>query len=195
MSKSALLIVDPQNDFCPGGAIPVRNADKIFPVVNKLIERAKKENEPIIVSRCWHDDDNRVHFKLNGPWDKHGVKFTKGAEFHPALQLPEDAIIVSKGMGLNEDAYPAFDGRDEFGRSLLEILRLKFITRLEITGLALDYCVKASALKAKKYGFDVVVYKNATMPVNINSDDGYKAELEMQKAGILITNFPEPELH
>jgi len=187
MNKTALLIVDIQNDFCPGGALPVPDGDKIVPVVNMLIACAQGENWPIFASRDWHPQ-NHISFKeQGGQWPAHCLQSTKGAELHPDLKLPQNKFtLISKGTEQNKDSYSTFGGTD-----LEQQLRRHGITKLLICGLALDYCVKASALDAKKLEFEVIVFENATRAVNVSSNDGLYAKVEMWNNEIKIMNFPE----
>lgn len=188
--KKALLIVDVQNDFCPGGALPVTDGDKVVEPINKMIEYAHKNGWLVVASRDWHP---RVtsHFKdYGGRWPVHCVQNTKGAEFHPDLKYTD--IIISKGFLKDEDAYSGFDGfltlRDETisRESMQEFLKRIFITEVYICGLATDYCVKATALDAIKHGFKTTVVLDACRAVNINPEDGDKAVEEMDKAGAFV---------
>ena len=192
MNETALLIVDLQNDFCPGGALAVTGGDQIVPVVNDLISVAVGRGMPIFASRDWHPEATS-HFNTHGgPWPPHCRQTTKGAEFHPKLRLPADRFtIISKGTKPDQDAYSAFDGKDRFGVTLLKNLESASVKKIYIAGLALDYCVKATALDAKKNGFEVVVFENATRAVNIKPNDGRYAKAEMWNTGIKIMDFPE----
>src|SRR5438552_15199445 len=112
----ALLIVDVQNDFCPGGALPVPEGDAIIPVLNRWIDEAEARGVPVFASRDWHPQ-NHVSFKQRGgPWPPHCVQGTKGAAFHPGLKLPKNAEIVSKAQDPETDSYSAFGGTDLAGR-------------------------------------------------------------------------------
>ena len=112
MAKAALLIVDVQNDFCPGGSLAVPNGDEVVPVLNVMIERFRGEGVPILASRDWHPEVTN-HFKpYGGPWPVHCVQGTNGAAFHLRLELPSSSIILSKGTKKDEDAYSAFQGRN-----------------------------------------------------------------------------------
>ena len=182
----AVLLVDPQNDFCPGGSLPVPDGDKVMPVLNEWAAAAERANLPIFVSRDWHPP-RTTHFKeLGGVWPPHCIQGTRGAEFHPNLQVPESAVIVSKGMGESEDAYSAFQARDDAERSLTTLLREKNVTHLYVMGLATDYCVKASALGALDNGFKVTVVAEGMRAVNLQPTDGDAAIEAMQSAGATI---------
>lgn len=154
----ALLIVDVQYDFLPGGALAVADGDKILPVLNEWLAAANQTNIPIILSRDWHPK-NHISFKAQGgPWPPHCVKQTHGAQFSQDLKYPQNAIIVDKATEANKETYSALGGVTATdGKPLPEVLRELNIKRLWMGGLAFDYCVKHSALDAKKLGFEVVV--------------------------------------
>src|SRR5216684_5665853 len=118
-----LLLVDPQNDFCPGGSLAVTDGDAVMPVLNAWATAAQRAGAPIYVSRDWHPP-RTTHFKDHGGvWPAHCVMGTPGADFHPDLHLPADAVIVSKGMGETEDAYSAFQAHDASGTPLAALLK------------------------------------------------------------------------
>lgn len=154
----ALLIVDVQYDFLPGGSLAVADGDNILPVVNQWIAAANQADIPVILSRDWHPS-NHISFQAQGgPWPVHCVKNTRGAEFHQDLKYPKTAIIVDKAIVADKETYSALGGVTETeGKPLAEKLHELNIKRLWIGGLAFDYCVKYSALEAKKIGLDVIV--------------------------------------
>lgn len=181
--KDALVIVDAQNDFCPGGALAVADGDRVVPALNRYIERFQKSRLPIFATRDWHPEKTS-HFKIyGGIWPEHCVRGTKGAEFRADLQLASDAVVVSKGMGADEDSYSAFDGRDEKGTPLAELLRARGVGRLFVGGLATDYCVKHTVLDGLKQGFHVVLLEDAARAVNLLPGDGERAIEAMVQAG------------
>lgn len=181
--KKALLVVDVQNDFCPGGALAVPDGDKIVPVLNKYIAKFSKENLPVFFSRDWHPKKT-VHFKkFGGTWPVHCLQETKGAEFHPKLKMPKEAMILSKGMSAQEDSYSAFQAQDENGMRFLNLLKIFGITELYIGGLATDYCVRFSAIDALKNGFKVNLLADAVKGVNLKAKDSEDAIEEMVKQG------------
>jgi nicotinamidase/pyrazinamidase len=181
--KSALLVVDVQNDFLPGGALAVSKGDRIVPVINRYIGLFQDAGRPILASRDWHPPET-THFKpQGGPWPPHCIAETEGAAFHPDLRLPQGTLIVSKGMGAREDAYSAFQARDPQGRLLVEVLRDLGIERIYICGLTLDYCVRYSALDAAAEGFGFTVLLDATRAVNVNVHDAELALIELVRAG------------
>ena len=181
--EDALLIIDVQNDFCPGGALPVTDGDKVVPALNRYIERFKKAGRPIFATRDWHPEKTR-HFKAyGGLWPPHCIQGTKGAEFRPELRLPGDAVIVSAGMASDEEGYSGFEGRDDRGSGLAQLLRRHGVERIFVGGLATDYCVKHTVLDGLKHGFTVVVLGDAVRGVNLQPDDSERAIAEMMRAG------------
>jgi nicotinamidase/pyrazinamidase len=194
MKKSTLLLVDLQNDFCPGGALAVPEGDSVISVLNEYIKLVKDAELPVFASRDWHPEVTK-HFKdYGGLWPRHCVQGTKGAEFHPALALPPDTIIITKGQDPNKDSYSAFQASDENGRLLAEILRAKGIEHLYIGGLATDYCVKASVIDSIEEGFTVTLLLDAIKGVDLNPDDSEKALNEMFKRGAGKTTLKEIRL-
>jgi nicotinamidase/pyrazinamidase len=181
--NSALLIVDVQNDFCPGGSLPVPRGDEVVPVLNRYIEQFQAAGRPIFASRDWHPPVTKHFAQYGGTWPVHCVQGTPGAAFHPDLRLPADAIIVSKGMDPNYDGYSAFDAVDDQGRSLEALLRERGVEHLYVGGLATDYCVKHSALDAARRGFRVTVLEDASRGVEVRPGDVERALAELRAAG------------
>lgn len=182
-ARTALLVVDVQNDFCPGGSLPVQDGDAVVPVLNDYLTRFMREGLPVVFSRDWHPAQT-THFQdQGGPWPPHCVQDTPGAAFHPSLSVPEKAVIVSKGMGPGEDGYSAFVGRDQQGRSLATLLREQGVEKLVVGGLATDYCVLSSVLEAREAGFDVDVISSGIRGVDVQPGDSHKAIERMKTAG------------
>ena len=178
MSKQALVIVDLQNDFCPGGSLAVPDGDRIVPAVNELIERFSRAGLPIFATRDWHPE-NHVSFKAQGGlWPPHCVQNTPGARFHPGLRLPDSATVISKADSEEKDAYSGFEGTD-----LAAHLKEAGVDRIVVCGLATDYCVKATALDGLRAGLKVVVVEDAIRGVDVQPGDAEKALAELQKAG------------
>jgi nicotinamidase/pyrazinamidase len=177
----ALLIVDVQNDFCPGGALAVPDGDQVVHVLNKWIDDAQLHNIPVFFSRDWHPAGHISFKEQGGPWPPHCVQGTEGAAFHSSLHVPAHAEIITKGYKLNEDSYSAFGGTD-----LKDRLRRAGIQRLWIGGLAQDYCVRATALDAIAEGFRVHVIVDGTRAVNVQTDDGLRALDDMRRAGAVL---------
>lgn len=194
MKKSALVVIDVQNDFCPGGALMIKNGDAVVPALNRYIERFKAAGLPVYATRDWHPEKT-IHFKeYGGRWPAHCVKWTIGAQFHPGLMLPEGAIIITKGDGPEEDSYSAFDGKDPEGRQFSEALNDGRIDHLYVGGLATDYCVRQTVLDALKEGFGVTVLLDAVRGVDVNPGDSRQAIDEMIEKGADTTTLEEIEL-
>src|SRR3954471_16536558 len=185
-ADSALLVIDVQRDFCPGGSLAVVGGDAVVAPLNSAAQRWADADRLVVATRDWHPA-RTVHFQAyGGTWPPHCVQGTPGAEFHPALRLPPSAIVVSSGMGEDEDGYSAFDARDDDGRPLVDLLRDRGIRHLYIGGLATDYCVKASVLDGRRHGFAVTVFEDAVRAVNLQPEDGERALAEMRAAGAQI---------
>lgn len=183
---SALLLVDVQNDFCPGGSLPVADGDQVVPVLTRYADRFREADRPIFASRDWHPA-RTTHFKDHGGvWPVHCVQGTRGADFHPDLRLPDETIVVSKGMGPEEDSYSAFEARDEDGRPLAQHLADRGVRRLYLGGLATDYCVKHSTLDARRLGFEVILLGDAIRGVDVEPGDAERALDEMREAGATL---------
>lgn len=180
-----LLLVDPQNDFCPGGSLPVAGGDRVMPVLTTWAMTARRAGVPIFVSRDWHPPRTTHFNEFGGVWPPHCVSGTRGAEFHPDLQLPPEAIVVSKGMGEREDAYSAFQARTEAGRPLAKLLEQANVRHLYVGGLATDYCVKSSTLDALRLGYAVTLIPDGMRAVNLQPTDEEQALAEMRAAGAL----------
>src|SRR3989338_4427706 len=181
--KKALLIVDMQNDFCPGGALGIKDGDKIIPAINKYIKIFSEKKLPVFASRDWHPKKT-THFKeFGGAWPRHCIQNSKGAEFHPKLRLPKETILLYKGMDPEKDSYSCFQAEDQRGMSFSGILKLFGIKELYIAGLATDYCVKFSTHEALKQGFKVKLLMDAIKGVNLKPGDSEKAIKGMVKNG------------
>ena len=179
-----MILVDVQNDFCPGGFLAVPNGDQVVGPLNRMIAAAIKNDLEIYASRDWHPAQTK-HFEK---WPAHCVQNTHGAEFHPNLHLPwryPKFRVISKGLG-DTDGYSAFDGG----------MRPDAET-LYIGGLATDYCVLWTVKKALDLGYKVVLLIDACRAVNINPDDGDNAVAEMRAlhARIATTEEALNELH
>jgi len=181
--RDALIIIDVQNDFCPGGALAVADGDQVVPVLNRYIAQFSAAGLLIVATRDWHPEKTR-HFKAyGGLWPPHCIQGSKGAEFRADLALPKDAVIVSAGMAPDEEGYSGFDGRDDQGTGLADLLRARGVERIFVGGLATDYCVKHTVLDGLKQGFKVVLLEDAVRGVNLDPDDSNRAIEEMSRAG------------
>jgi nicotinamidase/pyrazinamidase len=186
MAQNALIVVDVQNDFCPGGALAVTEGDQIVAVLNRLIREFDRAGAPVIATRDWHPR-RTSHFNTHGgAWPPHCVQGTAGAEFHPGLALGSNAVIVSKGTEENADSYSGFDGVDSRGVRLVDMLQRRGVTRLLIGGLATDYCVKQTALDGLRQGFEVVVLEDAVRGVDLKPGDSDRALEELRRAGAQV---------
>lgn len=180
-------MVDVQNDFCPGGALAVREGDMVVPIVNALAALVTRAGGPVFASRDWHPEASR-HFAVHGgPWPRHCLQQSAGAQFHPALRLPPGTTVVTKGDSLDDEGYDAFEGRTSDGRGLADALRAAGVRRVLVAGLATDYCVRASALGAVAAGFETVLIEDGVRPVDVSAGDGARAIAEMRAAGVKVT--------
>lgn len=185
--KTVLLLVDVQNDFCPGGTLAVPEGDRIIPPLNALIRRCREKSIPIIATRDWHPPDHCSFKKNGGPWPEHCVQGTPGAAFHPGLVLDlSHDTIISKAVQRERDAYSGFEDTD-----LRELLRKEAAQILYIGGLATDYCVKATALDALKEGFQAFVVTDGIRGVEVQLGDTQRALEAMQKAGAVLISSEE----
>lgn len=180
----ALLIVDVQNDFCPGGALGAPGTDEVVPVINKSMK--KGGYDLVVASKDWHPEGT-VHFEK---WPVHCVKESEGAAFHPELNEKGIDKVFYKGTGNKDDGYSAFEATNE---DLAEFLRKKGVDELHIAGLTTDYCVKHTVLDALKEGFDTTVIEDGIRPVNANPGDGEKAVEEMKAKGARFVKAEELE--
>jgi nicotinamidase/pyrazinamidase len=184
----ALIAVDVQNDFLPGGSLAVSDGDRVVPVLNALIPRFRTR----VFTRDWHPAKH-VSFSddpefVDKSWPAHCVQDTPGAEFHQDLEVPDDAIIVSKATDPAKDAYSAFEGT-----GLADDLRERGVNRVVIGGLATDYCVKATALDAVREGFEAVVVLDACRGVDVPPGTAQAAVEEMKAAGALVIDSGDVE--
>jgi nicotinamidase/pyrazinamidase len=184
-SADGLIIVDVQNDFCPGGALAVSDGDRVVPILNQWIKTAVAAGAPVFASRDWHPANHISFRERGGPWPPHCVQGTSGAEFHRDLELPDDVRIITKADTPDLDSYSAFGNTDLAAR-----LRQAGIRRVWIGGLAQDYCVRETALDALKENFEVHLIVDATRAVNVTPGDGRRALEEIQKAGGILETIP-----
>ena len=179
--KKALIVVDVQNDFCPGGSLAVADGDEVIAPLNELIKDFLDRGEPVFKTRDWHPATAK-HFKIHGGiWPVHCVQHTPGAEFRAGLIDDERISIISKGIDEGADGYSAFDGTN-----LTQVLRDQGVAEVWVGGLATDYCVKHTVLDARREGFEVKALAEAMRAVNVNPNDGAQAVAEMRNAGAEI---------
>jgi nicotinamidase/pyrazinamidase len=171
-----LLVVDVQRDFCPGGALPIPDGDKVVPVINVWIDAALTKELPIYYSCDWHPEGH-PSFKCNGgDWPNHCVQNTPGAALHADLLIAPSAVMITKGVRFDRDQLSVFN---ETG--FAEKLRRDGVKRLLVAGLALDVCVLATVLDGVKSGFEIWVLEGGCRPVT--EEGGKKALDAMRKAG------------
>lgn len=181
--KDALIIVDVQVDFCPGGALAVKDGDQVVPLLNRYIERFRQCDSPIFATRDWHPAVTK-HFKAyGGVWPVHCVQDTAGGAFYDRLALDGEVIIISKGTSAESDSYSGFDGVDDRGVPLAECLRQFGVEHIHVGGLATDYCVKHTVLDGLKLGFKVSLLEDAVRGVDLAAGDSARAIDAMVQAG------------
>ena len=177
MPEEALIVVDMQRDFMPGGALPVPEGDEIIPRCNEYIKEFRKRGALIVATRDWHPPNHISFRERGGPWPKHCVRDTPGAEF--VVELPADAVIISKATEPDKEAYSGFEGTN-----LAEILRKNGVRRVYVCGVATEYCVKATALDAVKHGFETYLLRDAVK--GITPEGELEALREMERAGVKV---------
>ncbi|ALK97835.1 nicotinamidase [Massilia sp. WF1] len=182
----ALLIIDLQNDFLPGGALGVAGGHEVVAPINHLIELFRAQGLPIVASRDWHPRDHCSFAAQGGPWPPHCVAGTPGAEFTAELALPDEAIVVSKADTAAVDAYSAFAGTDLAAR-----LRALGVERVTVCGLATDYCVLNTVTDALEEGFDAILVPEAMRAVDVKPGDGTRALDRMVARGAVPVRLGE----
>lgn len=168
----ALLIVDLQNDFCPNGALPAPDGDRIVPVINKLMDKF----DVVLASKDWHPTET-VHFEK---WPAHCVRETWGAEFHPDLDADKIDKVFLKGTLDTDDGYSAFEATNN---DLGDYLRKAKIKAVYVTGLVTEYCVKQTVLEALRQGFKTYLIEDAVQGIAAHPNDVPMAKAEMERAG------------
>lgn len=183
----ALIIVDVQNDFLPGGSLPVPEADKVILPLNRYSREFAERGLPVYATRDWHPADHCSFLSQGGKWPPHCVADTWGAEFPQTLELPRETVeTVSKGAYRDAEAYSAFEGTNFSNR-----LRMRGCRRLFIGGLALDYCVRATAIDALRLGFKVVLLQDAVRAIEARPGDGARATGDVLELGGALASFAE----
>ncbi len=185
--RSALIVVDMQNDFCEGGALPVKGCSEIAPRIGELVRRFTDAGLRIYASRDWHPPNHMSFKERGGPWPPHCVRGTKGAEFHPATGLPGKAVIISKATEPDKEAYSAFDGTE-----LHYLLSKAGIRRVFVVGVATDYCVRATVLDALALGYEAVVLVDLVR--GVTEEGAERALKEMLREGAVLATTDEVEL-
>jgi len=185
-STDALLIVDVQSDFLPGGALAVPDADAVVPVLNRYIGLCDRRGLAIFATRDWHPENHCSFRAQGGPWPPHCIAYSRGAAFAALLELPCSAGIVAKAQSADRDAYSGFQGTD-----LEALLRARGVSRLLVGGLATDYCVLNTVRDALARGFQVLLLTDAIRAVNVQPGDGDRAEQEMLGLGAQSVTIAE----
>jgi nicotinamidase/pyrazinamidase len=174
-ASDALIVVDIQKDFLPGGSLAVADGDRVLAPINALMPRF-----PVVyATRDWHPFEHRYFRRYGGPWPDHCIAGTPGAEFDPRLAREHVDVVISKGVDPQTDGYSGFAATE-----LESDLRRRGVQRVFVAGLATDYCVKATALDAKRLGFEVYVITDASAAVNVRPDDERRALDELKAAGV-----------
>jgi nicotinamidase/pyrazinamidase len=177
----ALLVIDVQNDFLPGGRLAVPRGEEVIGPLNRAVRLFESRRLPVVATRDWHPADHSSFQQQGGPWPPHCVAGTNGASFSPRLELPQNAVVVSKGTATHEDGYSDFDGT-----GLADDLRGRGVARLFVGGLATEYCVLATVEGARQRGFDVAVLVDAIRPIDVQPGDGERALQRMVQAGAIL---------
>lgn len=180
----ALIVVDLQNDFLPGGALGVPQGDLVVPVIGRYLRLFHQRGLPIFATRDWHPPRHISFRERGGAWPPHCIAGTTGAAFAPGLRLPPGTTVISKADEPDRDAYSAFQGTDLAAR-----LRTSGTSRVFVGGLATDYCVLETVKDAIEAGFEAVLLSDACRAVNVSPGDGAAAEDEMRRRGAGFTTF------
>jgi nicotinamidase-related amidase len=173
----ALIVVDVQRDFCPGGALAVPGGDEVVGPVNELMATAPF----VVATRDWHPADHGSFASAGGPWPVHCVQGSDGAALHSGLDADRIDVVLDKGSVVDREGYSGFEDT-----GLASLLRARGVRSVGVVGLALDYCVRATALDAARLGFDVTVYRDATRAVDVSAGDGERAVEELRAAGVSV---------
>lgn len=182
----ALIVVDMQNDFLPGGRLPVPRGDEVVPVLKRVLAAFVRARLPVFATRDWHPANHCSFREQGGPWPPHCVQGSPGARFAPGLGLPPDAVTVSTADTPEREAYSSFDGTD-----LARRLRAAGVRRLWVGGLATDYCVLCTVRDARAAGFEVLLLTDAVRAIDVQPGDGERAVEEMRRAGAVTVTSEE----
>jgi nicotinamidase/pyrazinamidase len=174
-TDEALVIVDVQNDFCPGGALAVAGGDEVVEPINELA----REFPLVIATRDWHPPDHDSFIDNGGEWPVHCVRDSSGAQLHPRLRRERIGAIVDKGVAPYGESQSGFAGTE-----LDAILRRAGTRRVHVVGLALDYCVRQTALDARRLGFEVVLHRDLTRAIDVEAGDVERTLAELEAAGV-----------
>lgn len=184
--QDALIVVDVQKDFCPGGSLAVPQGDRVVPVLNSYIHMFTSDKRPVFATRDWHPANHISFRQYGGIWPPHCIRKTDGAKFHPDLKLPGKAGIISKATTPKKEAYSGFQGT-----TLKSVLKKSGVRRVFVGGLATDYCVKNTVLDALKAGFAAFLLIDASRGVDVKPGDSERAVSEMIGAGAVGITIDE----
>jgi nicotinamidase/pyrazinamidase len=176
----ALVVVDVQNDFLPGGSLAVPQGDEVVPALNRYLRAFSTRELPIYATRDWHPADHCSFKARGGPWPPHCIAETRGARFAADLRFPSGTTVVSKADTPDRDAYSGFEGTE-----LDVLLRAQGVKRVYVGGLATDYCVLNTVRDACRHAYEVCLLTDAIRAVNVKPDDGRRAEEEMRRLGAI----------
>ncbi len=182
--SDALIVVDVQRDFYPGGGLAVPGGDQVVPALRRYIELFEGRNLPVVYTRDWHPPGHCSFQEEGGPWPVHCLADSKGAEFHPDLPIIKGAVIISKAITKEREAYSGFQGT-----GLEEMLRRRGVERILVGGLATDYCVKQTSLDGLKAGFAVVILLDSVRAVDVKPGDGARALEDLTRSGSQTIRF------
>jgi nicotinamidase/pyrazinamidase len=180
----ALIVVDVQNDFLPGGNLAVPHGDEVTPALNRYLALFEAKGLPIYFTRDWHPANHCSFRQQGGPWPPHCIAESFGAQFAPDLKRPAHATVISKATRADKDAYSGFEGTDLDAR-----LKSQGVKRVFVGGLATDYCVLNTVRDARRHGYQVALLEDAVRAVNVHPDDGLKALEEMQGLGAVPIRY------
>jgi nicotinamidase/pyrazinamidase len=183
-SRDALIIVDVQNDFLPGGRLAVSNGDKIIPILNRYIAYFRANKLPIFATCDWHPANHCSFQQQGGLWPPHCVAESKGAAFNAQLKLPADTYIISKGTTPEKDAYSGFSNTP-----LRMLLQLFGIRRVFIGGIATEYCVSNTVKDALRLHYITFLLEDAIYAMNKQPQDSLRAIEEMIRLGAIPMHF------
>jgi nicotinamidase/pyrazinamidase len=203
ITGDVLLVIDVQNDFCPGGALAVADGDSVIDAIHRIAPSF----EHIILTQDWHPaghasfasshagkkpyDQIELSYGMQTLWPDHCVQGGKGAEFHPALKLPQAELILRKGFRPQIDSYSAFFENDRItSTGLAGYLRDRGLYRVFLAGLAYDFCLGYSALDARRLGFEAIVIRDACRAIDLNGSV-VKMQAEFERAGVVLTESTE----
>lgn len=201
--QDVLIVIDVQNDFCPGGALAVRGGDGVIEVIHRIASHFQH----IVLTQDWHPaghssfasayvdkkpfEQIELSYGMQTLWPDHCVQGSKGAEFHPALQLPQAELILRKGFRPQIDSYSAFFENDRVTPTgLAGYLRERRLTRIFLAGLAYDYCVGYSALDASRLAFEAIILRDACRAIDLNGSVA-AIEAEFAQTGVMLIKSNE----